>query len=190
MITAHRLIDLAARLLQPHHRDWAEAMRAELAAIPPDEQFGFALGCLWAALLERIRLMKAFVILGRWGVGLVTTLYGAFFLYEFSSTVILLTSTRTNPFVSRFPYICIFALLMGLSHAGAGLSLILWRPRGFMACCTLALIPAIGLTLFGALNHLPRPESYAWPFEPLALLVAAAAFLWWLDRKPRRVAMT
>jgi hypothetical protein len=183
MITARRLIDLAARLLPPHRRDWAEAMRAELAIIPPAEQYGFALGCLWTALCERINLMKAFVALGRWGVGLVTTLFGAFFGLELFNGL-----THAELRDHGFPWLWLlpWASLMAISYVAAGVSLILWRPRLFTAACALALLPAVGLTLIGALNHIPRVDSYAWPFAPLALLIVAAAFLSWLDRKPQK----
>ena len=186
MITARRLIDLAARLLPPHRRDWAEAMRAELSILPPAEQYGFALGCLWAALCERINLMKAFVALGRWSVGIVTILYGAFFGLELFNGL-----THAELRDHGFPWLWLapWASLMAVAYVAAGVSLILWRPRLFGAAGALALLPAVELTVFGVMNHAPRVLSYAWPFAPLALLVIASAFLSWLERDPQTPAI-
>lgn len=183
MTAAQRLIDLAARLLPPHRRDWAEAMRAELTAIPADAHMDFALGCLWAALMERISLMKIFIALGRWGVGLVTSLFGAFFGLELFNGL-MHAELRDH----GFPWLWLapWASLMAVAYVAAGVSLILWRPRLFIVSCALALLPAIELILYGVLNHAPRVDSYAWPFAPLALLVIAATFLSWLDHKPQK----
>ena len=183
MRVAQWVMEWAARLLPPHRRDWAEAMRAELAAIPSREAFGFALGCLWAAFTERTRLMKAIVTFGRWGVGIVTIVYGAFFVQCLVNG--LTQAELRNP---DLPWLLAWQCAMGFSHMAAGLFLILWRPRAFAFSCAIATLPALGLALLGVLNHMPRPNSYVWPFLPLALLLAAAAFLRWLDREPSQTA--
>ncbi len=88
--------------------------------------------------------------------------------------------------IAAYPFMLVFALLMGAGYAGAGLFLILWRPRLFTAFCLVATVPAAGLTLCGVFNSPGPLYAYAWPFLPLALLVAAALTLSWLDRTPRR----
>lgn len=204
MTTAQRLINLAARLLLPHRRDWAEAMRAELTVIPPAEQYGFALGCLWAALCERINLMKALVALGRWGVGLVTVLYGALFAagFVFYASVLLGHThdhyydllLHHHPAVAAqrlhdYPLLLIFNALMAPSNIIAGICLITWRAKAFIWACLATLTgPAIAV-IYGVHCASPIFISFLTSFIPWALLVVAAAFLWWLDRGPSKPAI-
>jgi hypothetical protein len=180
------LIDLAVSILPPHRRDWGEAMRAEFAAIPnPREAFGFALGCLWAALSERITVMKLITAIGRIGVGLVTLAYSSVFLM--GAFNLWLHPGGGAVFGNNIPVLMTWILAMGFTHAFAGFFLIRWRPKLFAVFCALAVLPAVGLTLAGGvLNHWHNAASYTWPFIPLTLLVAAAVFLDWLDREPAK----
>lgn len=202
MRIASKLLELAARLLPPHRRDWADAMRAEFACIAPEDGNSFALGCLWTAICERISPMKTLITAGRWSVGLVTLLYSGFFLLCAGNAVAVITGQKTDPFEQMLirhhhveaaqahaqaaPYIAIFLVLMGLSHLGAGLCLTRWTPKWFAGFCLLALFPALGLPLWGTINNAGPVLSYAWPFLPLGLLIGAALILWRLDLRIRR----
>jgi hypothetical protein len=56
---AQRLIDHAVSVMPEHRREWAEAMRAELEALPTDrEALTWATGCVWASYCERTKLMQ------------------------------------------------------------------------------------------------------------------------------------
>lgn len=49
------LIDGCTVLIPREHKEWADAMRAELEAADADgEALSFALGCLWASVKERV----------------------------------------------------------------------------------------------------------------------------------------
>jgi len=50
---ADALMRLALIVAPPERRDWAEAMRAEVAHLPPSCAQAFALGCLWASIRAR-----------------------------------------------------------------------------------------------------------------------------------------
>ncbi len=198
------LIDLARRILPPHRREWGDAMQAELATISDRrEATGFALGCLWAALSERITAMKMIVAVGRLGVGLVSLLTGGLFLICLPNAVMIMLGLQPDSFhdmlirhhhmraaadhVRAYPYMLAFASLMAVSYIGAGIFLIRWQPRPFAVFCALAALPAVGLTLAGLFLRVSgQPLSYAWPFIPLTLLVVAAVFLDWLSREPAR----
>jgi len=178
MKLAYWLVDMAVRLLPAHRRDWAEAMQAELAHITePRMATDFAFGCLWTAVRERITAMKLIVVLGRLGVGLVTITYGAFFIHFLINA--FTPSEVHNPY---FAWLLPWQLTMGISHVAAGLCLIFWRPKAFIASCVVACLPALSLSLYGFLASLPHPSSYVWPFIPLVMLTTAAAVLWGIER--------
>jgi hypothetical protein len=50
---ADALMRLALIAAPPERRDWAEAMRAEVAHLPDSSAQSFALGCLWATIRAR-----------------------------------------------------------------------------------------------------------------------------------------
>jgi hypothetical protein len=59
---AERLMDHAGAVMPPERREWAEAMRAEFAALPQGrEALAWAAGCVWASYCERIQPMNVFV---------------------------------------------------------------------------------------------------------------------------------
>ncbi|EGF91308.1 hypothetical protein ABI_27230 [Asticcacaulis biprosthecium C19] len=175
------VIDLAARVLPGHRQSWGEAMRAEVRAIEsaPDA-LAFAGGCLWAALCERITVMKAIVFTGRLLVGLVTALYGAMFLVMMVNG---LTGQSAQPVM---PWVVVWVATMGLSHLAAAAGLVFWRPKLFWSAVALAVLPGLVLTVFGLATQASQFLRFAWPFLPLALLAGAALFLAWLERRPRR----
>ncbi len=55
---ARWLLRLALRLMPPDRREWAEAMRAEFAYLPPRGALRWSLGCLIAALKLRLSPMN------------------------------------------------------------------------------------------------------------------------------------
>ncbi len=188
MIARH-ILRLATAILPPHRRAWGEAMQRELDVIDaPRDALTFALGCLWAACSERISLMTLFVSIGRWGVGLVTIAYGATYLYFLKG---LWAARDDLPY--SLPFITAWMILSGLSHITAGTFLIRWRPRVFAWACAACAIPAAALIVHGLSHHTLTSAmpllSYGWQLVPLAMLVIAAAFLWWLGQTPKRPAV-
>jgi hypothetical protein len=181
MKLAFLLTDLAARLLPSHRRAWGEAMRAEVRVIEsaPDA-LAFAGGCLWAALCERITVMKAIVFTGRLGVGIVTALYGAMFLVMMVNG---LTGQAAQPVL---PWVVAWAGAMGFSHLAAAAGLIFWKPKRFWTTLAVAALPGLALMAFGLATKPEMFLRFAWPFVPLALLAGAALFLAWLEHGSRR----
>ncbi|ESQ88575.1 hypothetical protein ABAC460_15360 [Asticcacaulis sp. AC460] len=175
------LADLAARLLPANRHAWGEAMRQEVRAIEsaPDA-LAFAGGCLWAALCERITVMKAIVFTGRLVVGLVTALYGVMFLVMMVNG---LTGQAVQPVQ---PWIVVWVAAMGFSDLAAAAGLVFWKPKLFWTAFVLAALPSLGLTVFGLATRSDMFLRFAWPFVPLALLAGAALFLAWLERGSRR----
>lgn len=193
MSVALSIAKLAARILPEHRRDWGDAMAAEVAAIEnPLCASLFAAGCLWAALSERITLMKAFVFVGRVGVGIVTALYGSMFIRFMISALLHGRPTVDFP----YPWLLIWQAAMGLSHVTAGLFLIFWRPKAFRNACIAAALSGLPLVLFGliftALGRVTDNTmviSWAWPFVPLTMLIGAAWLFAWLEQAPKRSAV-
>ena len=176
MSVALSLARLTIQILPPHRRAWGKAMAAEVAAIDdPTDALVFAAGCLWAALSERISLMKAFVFAGRLGVALVTVLYALSFLYFTSNGL-----GRDNP-PPHLPFLLGWQVSTGLSHLAAAGFLVFWRPKPFLWACAATAVPASALTIFGLTGMImgklapgTMVISFAWPFVPIAMLMGAA----------------
>ena len=193
------LTNLTLRLLPEHRRVWGEAMAQEVRLIETEhEAIDFVLGCLWAATQERIRHMTTLVNIGRWSAGIVTALYGAFFLRCFGKFVAIAMG-QPDPYYNMLlanhhaeaaadyqaylPFTALFLLCMGVSHIAAVLFLIRWNARRFIFAYIGTTLPGITLLTFGLTRGLPA-ISVAWPFFPLALLTCAAFVLWRIDNRP------
>ena len=187
------LTRLAARILPDHRRTWGEAMTAEVAAIDhPRDALLFAAGCMWAALSERITFMKAFVFIGRLGVGAVTILYGSLFIRFLISALLHDRPTTEFP----YPFLLLWQGAMGLSHIAAGLFLMFWRPNAFRYACIAAGLSGLPLVVFGLVFTVMGKVtdntmviSWAWPLVPVAMLAGAAWLLAWLEREPKKPAL-
>jgi hypothetical protein len=191
MSLALSIAGLAASVLPEHRRDWGDAMAAEVAAIDePREALQFAVGCLWAAVTERITFMKAFVFAGRLSVGIVTALYGAAFLRFLYNG---LTGMNPHPYMA---FLAPWQIAMGLTHLAAAAFLVFWRPKAFLWTCAAAALPGLALSTFGMVGKITGKVSaevsvfaFAWPFLPLVMLMGAAWLFAWLEQAPKRPAV-
>ncbi|ESQ90260.1 hypothetical protein [Asticcacaulis benevestitus] len=194
------LTHLTLRLLPEHRRIWGEAMAQEARLIETEfEAIEFTLGCLWTATQERIKHMTNLVNIGRWSIGIVTALYGAFFLKCFGNFVAIALGSP-DPYYNMLiahhhaevaadylawqPFTALFLFCMGISHLVAALFLIRWNVRRFTLACLGATLPGIMLLTFGLTRGLPA-LSVAWPFFPLLLLTCAALALWRMANRPQ-----
>lgn len=78
---ANAAIIAAVRIAPPERHMWAKAMVAELAHMPDDEVFSFALGCLWT--MARARAVTSAFILSaaRWGLVMSAAIWSALNLW-------------------------------------------------------------------------------------------------------------
>lgn len=187
------LISLTLCILPEHRRIWGEAMAHEAHLIETEpEAIGFALGCLWTATHERSKHMTSLVHIGRWGVGIVTALYGAFFLIGFGNFLAIAMghpdpyynmliahhhAEAAADYLARLPFTALFVVCMGISHVAAALFLIRWNVRRFTLACLGAALTGVMLMVYCMTCGLTA-ISGAWPFVPLIMLTGAALVLW------------
>jgi len=195
------IIDYALRTLPAHRADWGNAMKCEFEQIESSsEAFDFAIGCAWAAIQERTTVMNAITSVGRWGVGAVTVLYGAYFLWAAANCVGVLFGQQ-DPYyqmlidhhhfdaaadhVKALPYILLFNLVMGVSNVAAALFLVRRNTKPFVIACAGVGMAGVTLTAIGLANGatLGTILTWAWPLVPLSMLVCAFCALAWISNR-------
>ncbi len=189
----------ATGLMPVERQAWAEAMRQEFEAVAPADRLGFAAGCLWAAMRERIDAMQMGVTIGRWGVGLVTAAYGALHLFGAISVLNIMltghdhyrdlllahghTEAAAQLQASR-PGLVLYLVLMAAGNLVAALFLVRWRPRLFWLGCAIVAVTAGVPAIYGmAKTGLDTGTVWGWQFVPLAMLAGAAVVLAWMSRR-------
>jgi hypothetical protein len=63
---ADTLMSLAAMVAPPERREWAEAMRTEVAHLPDSAAQSFARGCLWATIRARAGSPASILLATQW----------------------------------------------------------------------------------------------------------------------------
>lgn len=194
---ASGLCAFAARLLPSRRRLWGEAMRAELAYVPPGpEAIVYGVGCLWAAGRERARDFDTVFGAGLWVASVVGVAFACFHIACAAHGVAvlrgapdgfldqMLSSGPPDPrlierYMAARPIVigCLFGL--GAAHLGAAWFLARRQWRRFTAAWCLAL--AIGLSAVGIqLSIVWSPDGL--PTELAALGIQAvilSALLHW-----------
>ncbi len=195
---ATRLLNHAASVMPPVHRDWVGAMRVELDHIPdPVAALAFALGCVRASYAQRIEDMMTLAALSRWtlaGLALAwagfSALAAALLVAIKSNSAIKPADLGTDPgtdltlrFIQSYPawQIAIVALVSALLAIGA-VQLARRRPQAFVV-----LAAAVGMATFLALLDLRLPDPGAdRPMDSVVALLTPLIFLapvWWLSRR-------
>ena len=186
---------VAVHILPATRKGWGCAMQQEGTSIASErEALGFALGCLWAAIGERVNTVGVVVSVGRLGVGAVTAAYGLFHLQCFSHAVAILAGApdafynmlmanhhlaAAAAYRANFPMMMLYLASMGLTNLAAALYLVHWRPRHFClaglgVAVTSVMVTAASLASDWEASVGWRLMDIGWQFIPLALLAGAA----------------
>lgn len=185
MSVATWLMARAVRWMPVRRRTWAEAMQAEFDVITESERLGFATGCLWAALTERIDLMGALVSVGRWGVGAVTAAYGAFHLWCLANALGQMAdgTVHAHDQWTWGVWLSLYLAGMGAGNMVAAIFLVRWRPMLFWLGCAIVAVTAGALTIFDVMQFgLGTRMVLGWQFVPLAMLAGAGVLLAWMAK--------
>ncbi len=103
------------RIMPPSKRMWAEDMKAEIEAIgAPGAALSFALGCLGASVLRRVRTLSGVLMAARTTVGGLTVLF---------SVAALTTALRFNG-IGDPAALPLFTALLGLAFLIAGMTML------------------------------------------------------------------
>jgi len=177
----------AVRIASDRRRTWAMAMQRELQ--DADDPLSWAAGCLLTLLIERLQPMQTLVTAARWFVAAVTAAYAAFhFKMAWNGAMVLMGGPdwyydkliawghpdQAEGYQQAQPFIFAYMLLIGITHLGAAIFLVRWRPKAFYAFLAVA---AVMVLAFTGLRVIPFQAG------PLALLAAAACVLALMNRK-------
>jgi hypothetical protein len=172
---ANALIRYALAIVPPERRDWAEAMRAEVAHLPDPTALTFAWGCLWAAIRARAASPATIVQVARWGLVVGAVGWGALHLWLAGRL-----PAADAPFPAGFAYAASAVYAIGaLVTALLGL-----RATAVLILPALALSGIFAVGAEAMLPHSPHGSLYqALAIEEfcvllVALLIAAGAPNW------------
>ncbi len=192
-----RLLDHAARVMPGPRQTWLNAMHGEFAHIKnPLAAIAFALGCVQASYLQRIRDMMIFALITRW----VLAAYALFCAGAYLLATALLGAIKATPqikpedlgtdpgtteslsFIQAYPawQLAVFVPIAGLLVMGA----IQLVRRKRSALTLLASGAAIAVLL--AVLDLSRAGGSDWPLAMSTgwlIPIIALALVWWLSRR-------
>jgi hypothetical protein len=210
---AERLLRHVAAVMPAHRRDWAQGMRAELAAI--DEAgpaLAFAAGCAWTAYQQRMSPMRIALFTARLAVAVVSLLTAAAHAFAPLNMLAIAVDLKLNGLdgwagrfrlfkghtadealaaVLSFPVWHVAALLIqAAGFAAAAWFLVRWNPRGLTAAVLVgAAVHTVNTVTLQALWPTPYliHPAIAWlDYTALALLLLATLAFWGVDRLTTR----
>ena len=153
------------RLLPADKLDWARAMGREIEEMEsPGKAFLFALGCVWGALKERVRIMETMIKLGRLLVPAAMLALG------------VVTSASARRLMPLDEAVGMSFLIVAAAFLLGGLLTILRGPRALIAAAGAML----GLHLLVSAWMLAAPASLpGGPPEPLQRALLVEGFVIW-----------
>jgi hypothetical protein len=120
---ADALMRLALIAAPPERRDWAEAMRAEVAHLPDSSAQSFAWGCLWATFRSRAGSPAFILQATRWVLVLGAISWSAANLWlagRLSGAGAALPATVAYASAAIYASGALLTALLGLGHKGPG----------------------------------------------------------------------
>jgi hypothetical protein len=207
---ADRLLQSAVAVMPAHRRDWAEGMRAELAAIEdPGSALAFALGGLWTACQQRMSPMRIMLFTARQAVAAVSLLTAAahaFLPVNMAAVAIDLRRHGLDGWAGRFALFkgqtatealasvlaiplwhAAAMMLLAASFATAAWFLARWNPKALMIAVTAGLVlhtvNTLALLASGPTPFLMNPTAAWLDYTALTLLLAAGLAFWALGRR-------